>query len=81
MSVRLEFNAEAFAQIRKAPGVLADVRRRAEAVATRAGDGYEAEADLESNRASAAAFTNTAEARAENARNHTLINALDAGRG
>lgn len=61
-------------------GVLHDLRRRAEAVAAAAGEGFEADTFVGRNRARAGVITATPAAMEAEARDHTLIRALDAAR-
>lgn len=80
---RIKWNIRAFAELRNEPGVLNDLQERAEAIADAAGEGYEsrpAEAgEGKQGRGRAAVLTGTADARADNAKNQTLLRSLDAG--
>lgn len=60
--------------------VEADLRRRAEAIAAAAGDGYEVEMFRGQNRWRATVRTGTETARRDEAKNRTLTGAIDAGR-
>ncbi len=77
---RTVIHNERIRDLMRSDAARAALERRARAIAAACGDGYEAEADIESNRASAAVYTATAEARADNAENHTILRNLDAGR-
>lgn len=81
MAPKIKYNRDAFRQIRLLPEVAADVHRRAERVAAAAGDGYEAfPTQAPRNRARAAVVTTSMKAIRQNARQNTLLRALDAGR-
>ena len=76
---RIRWRRGAFAEIRSLPAVVAEVNSLAAGVADRAGDGYEARAATISGgrvRARAAVVTATAEARRDQATNHTLERSL-----
>ena len=75
------WNRRAAAEILKSPGVLADVRGRAERVAAAAGPGFEASSMVGRNRARASVRADTFSARVRNSRENILIRALEAGRG
>ena len=78
---KITWNRDAFRQIRLLPEVDADMQSRAARVAAAAGSGYEAKrTDAPRNRARAAVVTTSYRAIRENARNNTLLRALDAGR-
>lgn len=78
---RLQFHYDGFDETRRDPAVLADVVRRANAIAAAAGDGYEVESGLSKSRARAVIITKTADAKRDQAENHTLERSIDAGRG
>ncbi|MFE3051601.1 hypothetical protein [Nocardia sp. NPDC059239] len=83
--IRVKFNFDAFEQIRRAPGVSADLKDRADAIAKEARersgeDGYTAEASRGHSRDRAAVITTTWQAIRDNADNHTLLKSMDAGR-
>ena len=81
MATRLVFNRKAFRQILTDPGVVADMQRRAEAIAEAAGEGYVAAVtENPHTRARAAVIAASPEAAADNAANNTLLRSLDAGR-
>ena len=61
-------------------GVRADLDRRASAIATRAGEGFQHETSAGPNRARAAVWTATPEAALAEAEERALTRALDAGR-
>lgn len=67
-------------EVMKAPGVLADLDRRARRVAEAAGPGMEASSMIGRNRARASVITATREARKAEAERLALTRALDAGR-
>lgn len=78
--VRLEMNSAGFRALLRSPQVLADVDRRAQAIADRAGPGMEATSRVGPNRARASVRTATAEAKRAEATDKALTRALDAGR-
>lgn len=62
-------------------GVIADIRRRGEAIADAAGEGVEADTRMGSTRPRALVTTETFEAMYAEATERTLTRAIDAGRG
>lgn len=76
-----QWNRKAAGEILKSPAVLADVRARADRVATAAGPGFEASSMIGRNRARASVRADTFSARVRNSRQNILIRALEAGRG
>ena len=79
--MKIKFNRNAFREIRLLPEVAADVHDRAERVAAAAGEGFDAfPTQAPRNRARAAVVTTSMKAIRQNARNNTLLRALDAGR-
>lgn len=80
-TVRVEINKAGVRALLKSVEVQADLKRRAEAIAAKAGDGMEVETDVGANRARAVVVTRTESAKKAEAKNHTLSRALDAGRG
>lgn len=77
---RVDWNISGFRELRLEPGVVADLGRRAEAVADAAGAGYEASTFEGRNRGRASVITGDWRSRVDNARNQTLLRSLDAGR-
>ena len=78
---KIKWNRAAFNALRTAPGVEADLTERAQAMAAAAGDGVEMlPAEAGRRRAHRVVATVTVEAARANAKNNTLIRALDAGR-
>lgn len=78
---RIRFRFAAFEELRREPGVVADLQRRTNAVAAAAGAGYLPSVQQGDTRARGSVITATSEARLDNARHNTLLRALDAGRG
>lgn len=79
--VRLKFHYPAFNAVRNDPAVVAEITRRAEAIAAAAGEGHEVTVRTGGARARASVRTATHEARRSEAVDKTLTSALDAGRG
>ena len=80
MAAKVKLSNKAFRELRTSPAVRAEIMRRAEAVAAAAGDGFQAVESAPRNRARAAVVPVTVEAARKNARENTLLHALDAGR-
>jgi len=79
---RVVLNHAGFQALLTSAEVEADVMRRAEKVAAAAGDGYEVlPNDRRRGRAGATVAASSAEAKRDEARDHKLLGALDAGRG
>ena len=79
-TVRIELNRDGIAALLKSSEVQDDLRRRAEAIAKQAGDGFEVDVRVGANRARASVRTATIEAMRAEAESRTLTQALDAGR-
>ncbi|MBF6428703.1 hypothetical protein IU440_28935 [Nocardia cyriacigeorgica] len=79
MAARIEWNRQAFEQIRREPVVSTELLKEAEKIAQRAGDGYVAVRGRGRTRNRAAVVTSNAEAIRDNAENNTLIRALGGG--
>ena len=79
-SVRIVLNRKGMRQLLRSPEVLADLKRRAEAIAAAAGSGMEVSAMVGRNRARASVITATSEARNAEATSRALTRAIDAGR-
>lgn len=81
MSVRIKWNLKGFDELRTAPGVRADLNRRAEALAAACGDGFEAlpELNLHTRAHRVVAATTVKAARQDRKRNILLSN-LDSAR-
>lgn len=78
--MRIRWNRAVFEAIRRDPAIAADVDARAGRIAAAAGEGYLASPHEGRTRHRASVITATAEAMVDNARNDTLLGALDAGR-
>ncbi len=81
MTLRIELHRDGIRDLLKSPEVRQDLERRGWAIAAAAGEGYEIESTVGPNRARVEIRTATTDARITEATNHTLIGALDAGRG
>ena len=78
--MKIEWNNEGFERLRQDPGIQEDMVRRGAAVAAAAGEGYELREPTEfPNRDRVAIVTATNQARADNAKNMTLVMSLGAG--
>lgn len=75
----IKVNLAAIEALKTDPKVLADLKRRADAIKAKCGEGYESAVDAGSN-PHAAVYTYTAKAMRSNAKHNTLIKNLDAGR-
>ena len=80
MTVRLRFNRKGFDELLKSDEVLADLKRRAEAIARAAGPGHGVRSEVGRNRARAAVVTETYDAMRAEAEDRALTRAIDAGR-
>lgn len=80
MSATYTWNGAAFQAVMKSPEVAANLRRRAEAIAARAGAGHEVQSFTGRTRARVTVRTVTREARLAEAQDRNLSAALDAGR-
>lgn len=81
MPIRLVLNSKGVNDLLHSPGVQADLKRRAEAVAEAAGEGNEVTEAGDKNRARYVVVTATAEAMLAEANERTLTQAIDAARG
>lgn len=78
--MRIKWNMAAFRALRTAPGVTADLSRRAERVAAACGDGFVARTTPGTRgRSRAAVITASPDAIRRNARDNTLVRNLRAG--
>lgn len=78
--VRIKLTRNGPRQLRKSAGVQADLQRRAQRIAARAGAGMETSSMVGANRARASVITATYEAMRNQATNRALTRAIDAGR-
>ena len=78
--MRIKWNIKGFEELRRAPGVAADVDSRASRVAAAAGNGYVASPYEGKSRHRASVFTQTPRAMVDSQKNNTLLRSLDAGR-
>lgn len=79
-NVRVVLNRRGVKELLRSPEVLADLTRRADAVASAAGPGHVVDAEVSPNRARAAVITGDLDAMRAEATNRTLTRAIDAGR-
>lgn len=83
MATRIKWKVKGFVELRKEPGVLADLDERARNIARAANQsspGYFPSSELGKRRARASVITGDADSMIDNAKNQTLLRALDAGR-
>ena len=78
---KLELNHSAIREFLRSPEVMAELRRRGDRVAARAGAGHAVEEGVGKNRDRVHVYTATPAAMEAEARDHTSLAALDAGRG
>jgi hypothetical protein len=79
--MKVKLNRAGMAKLLREPGVLADLERRARAIANAAGEGHEVHAEQGRTRARAAVVTTSFEAMRKEATDRNLLRAFDAGRG
>ena len=81
--VKFEIDSAGVAGLLKSGFVAADVASRAQAIAAAAGSGWQVESglSLKGDRAGSRVFTHDPKTLAKNKKNHTLMRAIDAGRG
>lgn len=77
---RIELDKAGIGRLLKSDAVRADVQKRAERIATAAGDGVKATSWVGFDRAHGRAFTNSAEADRAEAMDRVLTRAIEAGR-
>lgn len=77
--MNIKFRLAAFREIRTSEGVHADLRRRAQAIASACGEGYTAFSSPGRQRARASVVTTSFRSRWDNATRNTLVNNLGAG--
>lgn len=78
---RFDMNERAIGELLRSPAVLADLRRRAERVAARAGPGHEVDAGIGSTRARVTVRTVSTAAKRAEAADRNLTRSIDAARG
>ena len=76
MAVRVQLNHAGVRELLRSPEMLAECKRHADAIAARAGEGFEVRAEVGRNRVRATVETVTTEARVRQATEHTLERAL-----
>ena len=80
-SVRIVLKSRGIKSLLRSAEVRSDLERRAAAIKSAAGDGFESDSRTGTNRAHASVYTDTYDAMVAEARNRTLTRALTAGRG
>ena len=78
---RIQLSDAGVRALLQSPGMLGDVRGRAQRIADAAGPGHVVDAGTTGRRARAAVVTDTFDARFKQAKNHNLTRAIDRGRG
>jgi len=78
--LKLKLNTKTVGDLLRGQEMQSDLKRRASAIASAAGDGFESETDVGPNRAHASVWTATREAVLAEANDRALTRALDAGR-
>lgn len=81
MAVRVKHNSPGVRDLLRSPGVMADLRKRAERIKAVAGPGHEIQTRQGRNRARATVRTTTTEAAINEQAHKTLSRAIGAGRG
>ncbi|MBK7021440.1 MAG: hypothetical protein IPH38_18075 [Candidatus Microthrix sp.] len=79
-ATRIKLNLAGFRKLRRSPEVAADLEKRARRIADAAGPGHEVEVTKGRTRALGMVWTDTHEARRNEATNRSLTRAIDAGR-
>ena len=80
-TVRVVRNSAGIAKLLSGPEVKADMQRRVQAIARKAGDGMHSAVDQGRDRWYGTVWTGTAQARCAEAEGRALTRVLDAGRG
>lgn len=80
VGVRVRMNRAGVRQLLRSPEVVADLERRARAIAEAAGDGHEIDSSVGRNRARVEVRTDTPAAKAREAKHRTLTASIDAAR-
>ncbi len=79
-NVRIVLNRKGVRDILRSRDVQRDLERRAGAIASAAGPGHEVDSEVGRNRVRVSVRTDTIDAMIDEATNHNLTRALDAGR-
>lgn len=80
MLIGFRVHGDGVRKLLRSDEVRADLERRAQAIADRAGSGFAAESEVGSNRARAVVYTADFDAMLAEAQQRTLTRAIDAGR-
>ena len=78
--VKFKLNRAGVRELMKSKGMLGICTEHADAVQSRAGEGYEVTTYIGKNRANASVMAATYKARKDNLKNNTLLKALGGGR-
>lgn len=78
---KIEFHYGAFNRVRQSGGVIADLKRRGDAIAAAAGEGVGVQVMVGATRARVTVMTETFAAAKAEATDKTLTSAIGAGRG
>ena len=78
---RIKWRLAGFEEIRRLPKTKAELKKRADRIASQAGEGYEALEGEGKTRSRASVVTTSMRAINSNRKNNTLLRSLDAGKG
>ncbi|MDN5725161.1 MAG: hypothetical protein L0G99_04405 [Propionibacteriales bacterium] len=78
--MKIVTNRKALGQILNSPGLIRDLQRRTEAIKAAAGEGFDGNVVRGKRRPRGGVVTATAKAMRRNAKENTLVKAMDAGR-
>lgn len=79
---KFKVNYQGVGELLKSTEIQNEVERRANNIASTAGEGWEVEPRMSAkgDRVAVVVFTNDPKAQRDNAKNHTLVKSIDAGR-
>lgn len=78
---KIQFRLKGFEEIRRLPKTKSELKRRADHIASQAGEGYEALEGEGKTRSRASVVTTSIRAINSNRKHNTLIKSMDAGKG